>query len=132
MDGWERVYAVHDFHDGPLRGVADCGGAPHAFERRWNSSADDWDAFFRLQPIAAETLAAVVEAWGIWQRWRTAFDRGEAVLQSHPALPQERARREELSRFLAGRLDLPNEASRWKGEFRGNLLVGPAEVRWSR
>jgi hypothetical protein len=36
MAAWERIYAVHEYDDGPVRGVADRYGVPHAFERGWD------------------------------------------------------------------------------------------------
>ena len=130
MSGWETVHSILDYWDGPISGVADKGGAPHAFRRRWIVEADDWGSEYLVRPIDAETLALVVEDWAIWERWRAAFDRGQVGLDTHPALPPERARKSDLQRALAGRLDVPDDAPRFKAEFRGDLYKGPAEVRW--
>jgi hypothetical protein len=136
---FERVHAVTDFWDGPRGGVADFGARPHAFASRWDEG-DDWDPALRLAPIDDATLALVLEDWAIWTRWEDAFHAGATSIDTHPALPADRARHEELAALLAPRLDVPADAElRAAAEFRvrpGAPWRGkgsaPLEVRWTR
>lgn len=51
--GFERVYTVHDYWDGPRSGFADFGGVPHAYRSLWLDDLDEWDPDrFELSPIA--------------------------------------------------------------------------------
>ena len=128
---FERVHTVTDFWDGPVAGVADLEGAAHYYERDWDESQDDADTY-SLTPIDDETLALALEEWAIWRRWEAAFHEGRAAIDTHPALPGERARYEELQVRLAGRLRVdPDRAIRKRGEFQArddpDLWM---EVRW--
>jgi len=136
---YEIVHTLTDWYDGPRRGIADYRGRPHLFESEW-SDAEDLDAdTFLLMPVDADTLALALEDWAIWRRWETACHQGETTQQTHPALPEERSRHEELERLLDGRLSVdPARAVRASAEFRARhdpewsgYGWRPLEVRWS-
>ncbi len=135
---FEVVHTVTDWHDGPRHGIADFRGSPHVFELGWNDLADEYADFYLLAPIDAETLALALEAQAIWRRWVTAFRRGETPRTTHPALPEDRQRHEELVWALHGRLNVfAARAMRRRAEFRprsdpswGGLGWAPLEVRW--
>ena len=74
----------------------------------------------------------MIEDWQIWCRWKKAFDRGETSNETHPALPADKMRHQELERALVGMFEVPEDAPAFKAEFRGHLMTGPAEVQWSR
>jgi hypothetical protein len=101
---FETVHTCTDWYDGPRRGVADLGGVPHLFESQWADGEYLDNDTYLLTPIDLETLALALEDWAIWQRWVTAFHRGEATRDTHPALPADRPRHDELDRLLAARL----------------------------
>jgi len=90
-------------------------------------------------PIDAATLALAFEDWAIWRRWETAFYRGEATLETHPALPEDRHRREELKRLLAPLLNIePTRAVRVSADFRrrddsawNGVGWPPLKVEWT-
>jgi hypothetical protein len=132
---WDKVHTVHDFFDRPRSGVADLDGAPHAYKCCWNDAADDWDEIFSLAPVNATDMAAVIEQWAIWRRWRTAHDAGTLTSEDrHPALAADRARYDVLApkvvRVLGAAEDGPIEAI---PEFRGAMdAVHPLEVHWTR
>lgn len=112
---YEPVHALTDWYDGPRRGIAEYGGRPHRFESEWSDGED----IFLLMPLDADTLALALEDWAIWRRWETAFHLGETSLETHPALPEDRARHETLQRLLEGRLAIdPALATRATAEFR--------------
>jgi len=130
---WERVYTVNDFWDGPRLGVADVFGRPHIYASPFNEAKDDFDDFYVVSPIGPELLALVLEDWDIWIRWSDAFHRGEASQETHPALPENRARHEELKALIGTRLRTnPSACRNLKAEFRSvGLGWNGMEVQWS-
>jgi hypothetical protein len=97
--GWEKVYTVPDWYDGPRRGVANFEGRPHLFESEF-ADLEDAEDVFRLSPLDDETLKLALEDWQIWLRWERAFHAKETSQKTHPALPEDRRRWEELQRQL--------------------------------
>jgi hypothetical protein len=124
--GFERVYTVWDYHDGPRSGIADYLGRPHHYECQWNSSTDDYGERFRLTPIDDNVLSLALEQWGIWRIWENAFHRGEVPQSTHPALPDQNGRHEELEAMLNARVSgskMPRQQA--TGTFR--VLPGQSE-----
>lgn len=114
----ETVHTVTDYYDGPRGGIADFRGGPHTYESLWEHSEDDWSDAFLLHPIDEETFLLAMEDWAIWRRWERAFHHGETDLQTHPALPADRARHDELAAILKPRLQIDRErAIRVRGRF---------------
>jgi hypothetical protein len=69
----ETVYTVNAYYDGPERGVANFDGAPHAYERlseRHDGKPED----YRLSPIDAVALEAVLEDWKLYLKWEASAD----------------------------------------------------------
>ena len=135
---FEVVHTLTDWYDGPRRGVADFQGLPHVFESE-SSDGNDLDVdTFLLMPIDSTTFSLTLEDWKIWRRWETAFHQGTATRKTHPALPEDRERHEELERLLERRLQIdPANAIRQKAEFRlrndpewSGVGWKPLEVRW--
>jgi len=136
---FEIVHTVTDYYDGPRAGIADVDGVAHFYQSEWDSERDDYSDTFLLAPIDAETLALALEDWAIWLRWEDAFHRGLADRDSHPALPSDRERHEELKGLLASRLQCdPTTSLRKIGKFQVRADApdrprGPLrdlEVRW--
>jgi hypothetical protein len=100
---------------------------------------DDVDvSAFMLTPVPSDVLLLALEDWAIWRRWETAFHEGRATQETHPALPEDRLRHDEIKPILASRLVTnvharirahavfrPTEDPSWNGKgWR------PLEVRW--
>ena len=100
----ETVHTITEHYDGPVRGIADFRGQPHYYERQFNDSTDEWSDIYWLTPIDDETFGLAMEAWQIWRRWETAFHQHQTTLATHPALPADRARGDELATLLKQRL----------------------------
>jgi hypothetical protein len=104
--GFERIYSITDFWDGPRAGAADYSGTPHFFRSVWRAHEDDWDLDrFFLHPISPEEAAWEAESWAIWRRF-AAFYRGrQAPAPENPAdwgaLPEDLDRHHELRKLLA-------------------------------
>ena len=135
---FETVYTCPDWWDGPRGGIADYLGRPHRFESEWDYYQGEPDTFL-LTPIDAETFRLALEDWTIWRRWESAFYQGQATQDTHPVLPEDRTRYEELQRLLDGRLIVDAScAFRKVGEFRARqdpswsgFGMRPLEVQWS-
>jgi len=120
----ETVHTVTDYYDGPCGGIVNYGGKPHVYERV--EEADDDYHEFLLEPISEETFRLALEDWAIWCRWRLAFDRGEATLDTHPALAEDRSRHDELNAMLGTRLKLvPERALRARGRMEVRKSAKP-------
>jgi len=137
--GREIVHTVTDYYDGPRGGIADYQGKPHIYNSLWDETADDWSDIFLLQPVDDETFRLAMEDWAIWCRWERAFHSGQTTKATHPALPDEQSRHNELSAILTPRLQVnPRQAIRIKGKFeartkaqRGITSSGELVVVWS-
>lgn len=132
--GWETVYTVNDYFDGPRNGVASYRGVPHAYQCEWDDGADEWGAEFLLTPISPEQLSAAEELWSIWQRYLAKFRQGELGLgDQHPALASDQARYEQLHAVVKQALQVDEAiALRAVPEFRRmHENYDAFEVRWT-
>ena len=100
--GYERVFTVTDYHDGPRKGIANHEGEPHFYECIFAEGEDEYSELFRLTPLGTDTFQLAMEDWAIWRRWEEVFHAGNVDISTHPALPHETARHEELKQTLAG------------------------------
>jgi len=85
----------------------------------WNNLKGDFEEFYLVSPIDPALLALVLEDWDIWIRWSEALDRGEVTTKTHPALPPDWPRHDELEKLIDARLSVdPANSRRLKAEFR--------------
>lgn len=131
---FECVYTMTEWYDGPRRGIADFEGKPHLYEADSDDGSEEYIPTFRLTPVSTEVLALALEDWAIWERWELAFSEGRTSRDTHPALPEERERHEQLTATIQRALvSNPSHAIRAHAEFRGRARLGLAlEVRWER
>jgi hypothetical protein len=135
---FEVVYTCPEWYDGPRCGIADYQGEPHLFLSEWADGKDMDAVTFLLSPVTPDVFRLAIEDWAIWRRWETAYCKGQADQNTHPALPHERARHEELQALLNGRLEVDQAwAIRKHAEFRvradpawSGFGFRPLEVRW--
>lgn len=139
MPHFERVHTMTDYYDGPRGGIADYNSQPHIYESTFSDDSGGYTDIFRLSPVPNDIFILALEAWQIWLRWETAFHNGQTSQDTHPALPIDRNRHDELEAILKDRLviDASNclaasgefrvrDAPEWSGRgFR------PLEVKWS-
>lgn len=97
--GFERVYTMTDYYDGPRQGMADFRGEPHHYLSEWNETKQDFGNY-QLTAINIDVLELALEEWAIWKRWETAFHSKLTNLAMHPTLPEERERFEEIQPIL--------------------------------
>jgi hypothetical protein len=95
---YERVFTVSEWYDGPRQGVASFNDQPHFYD----CCADvlGYTDLFLLTPLTHTQLELVLEDWAIWRKWQLAFHSGETPEATHPALPADRARHEQLKSLL--------------------------------
>jgi hypothetical protein len=133
--GYEPVFTMTDYYDGPRAGIASFSGKPHAYASPPNFYEEGFDDFYQLRPVDDETLRLALEDWEIWLRWEAASYAGLAPIETHPALPEDRARHDHIAPLLAARLAaLPGPAICARAVFRsmtdqqgGRRL----EVKWT-
>jgi len=123
----DRVLTVNDYYDGPRLGIAELKGVPHIYEAEFDHSTDEYGDTYFLSPIQPELLALVLEDWEVWCRWEAAFKRKEVTLDSHPALPHERERHDQLRSVIGDRL-MSDPANR--SYFRAKFSRSQPAAEW--
>ena len=98
--GFEEVFTVTDFYDGPRQGIANFKGKPHFYDCIFDDARQGYSDCYRLTPIPSHIFELAMEDWAIWERWQTTFHAGKTTRDSHPALPQDRTRHEEIRGVL--------------------------------
>ena len=134
----ETVHTVTDYWDGPRQGIANFQGSPHFYDCIFDSVKDDYSDLYRLTPLDESIFRLAMEAWGIWKRWEFAFHSGKATIETHPALPEDVARHNELEQILAKELQSSPDAIVRHGTFFGlkdtklpKGVIRPLQVQWS-
>ena len=127
---------MNDYWDGPRLGVADVLAVPHIYASPLNTVKNDFEEFYLVSPIDPALLDLVLEDWDIWMRWAEAFGKGETSKETHPALPADRPRHEQLKSLIGTCLVVDTKScKRLTGEFRlgrpARCLGDGLEVRWS-
>ncbi|WP_146072062.1 hypothetical protein [Bryocella elongata] len=119
--------------------MAEVFGVPHAFRCIFDETADDYTDRFLVSQITDQDLALVLEDWDIWTRWKASFDVGSTTLDTHPALPADRSRHEEIAIQLANAFMVnPGCQAEMRASFRriaGEPVpdgVDEFEVEWSK
>ena len=128
---WETVRTISDFFDVPRLGVADFFGVPHVYSGVFDPEADEWTSAYRLSPISEAGLETVMEHWGIWSRWQSAFHANTLTEHDrHPALARDRERYEQLRPLVAQHLN-SNDGFLAVPKFRGLQHPHTVEVCWT-
>jgi hypothetical protein len=137
--GYELVFTVTDYYDGPRKGIANYQGQPHLYDCIFDETADNYSESFLLTPLDSNSFQLAMEDWEIWRRWEDAFHLGKADKSTHPALPHEARRHAELKQILDKSLVTdPKKAVTRMGQFdvlgesklpRG--VVRPLQVKWT-
>ena len=101
----DYVY-TYEWYDGPRSGVASCHGQPYYYESQWADVYNQQQDWFKLSPIRLDLFEQELERWELWLNWKAAYDAGSVEIESHPYLPADRARGEELSELLDSTLKI--------------------------
>jgi hypothetical protein len=133
LEKMDRVLTVNDFYDLPRVGIAELNGVPHIYEGIFDESLDEYSDTYYLSPIDQDLLLLALEDWEIWIRWQRDFNAGKITLKSHPALPEDRSRHEEIRGNIGDRFRTdPLNRILVKGSFK-RLKPGRNDfvVEWS-
>lgn len=118
MNSPDRVLTVHDYFDGPRLGVTELNGEPQIYEREFDHEADEYSDSYFLSPIDSVLLTLILEDWEIWLRWEAEFKAGRVDQSTHPSLPADRSRHNELAALIGDRLKTdPGNRKRFKPQF---------------
>lgn len=130
MSDYEIVHTISDWYDGARAGIANLNGKPHYYENQWSENEQIWSEIYLLQPLDDETFALATEDWEMWLRWEKAFKEGKTTQETHPVLPEDKHRHEELKHLLAERLVvIPEKNIR----VTADLVYGqPTKVKWHK
>jgi hypothetical protein len=79
--GYERVFTVLEYYDGPRKGVAGYRGVPHFFDCIF-IHGDGYSEQFLLTPLDETTFLLAMESSEIFRRWELAFREGKKVSKS--------------------------------------------------
>jgi hypothetical protein len=116
---WEHVLSVEEFHDGPKSGFAMSDGRLCAYVASWSVADDAHAPVFQVTPVDPGLKPLIEEAWLLWTRWRSAYDRGEVALDTLPALPADKERSAALRDILGPVLAAQTEETKLKtAQFR--------------
>jgi hypothetical protein len=135
----EEVFTVTEYYDGPRQGVANFKGQPHFYDCVFDEGRNDYSNLFALTPVSAHIFDLAREDWAIWERWEAAFYAGNTTRESHPALPQDRVRHEEIRAILGSALKTNKETCTVQAglfEVLGSPtlpkgVIRPLKVKWT-
>jgi hypothetical protein len=105
-------------------------GKPHIYQSEFSDAEDDYTGRFWLMPIGQELFSLIMEDWAIWLRWEAAFQHGKATLQTHPALPEDRPRHDELRQAIGDQLQADPEHSVLKSARLRGTRWSDLQVQW--
>jgi hypothetical protein len=117
--GYGEILTINNYYDGPKEGIATYKSQPHHYLFLDEEAIDEdkWLELFELKPLDKATLELSMESWQIWIRWEEAFYGQKTTLDTHPALPEERQRYEEIDKILKTKLQMNGEAIKVYGSF---------------
>jgi|SRR5579863_2306415 len=137
--GYELVFTVDEYYDGPRTGVANFHGEPHFYDCIFDEKRSDYSNLFQLTPIDQHTFELALAAWGLWRKWEIAYHQGKVKWESHPALRADKTKYRKMAKGLEGLLQTdPQRSVTRLGQFvpiaNKKMLKGvmyPSQVRWS-
>jgi hypothetical protein len=94
-EGFEFVYLIDDWWDGPKSGMADFKGIPHYFERIFDEKKDDWSENYRIRKITEEEQSLLIERTQLFQEWIE-----ESKMNNKPHLLEEHLRYKVINELL--------------------------------
>ena len=138
--GYELVFTVDEYYDGPRTGVANFRGEPHFYDCIVDEKRSDYSNLFQLTPIDQKTFELALAAWRIWRKWEIAYHEKKVTWESHPALQADTAKYRKLTKRLEGLLKTdPKRSITRIGHFapvaNAKLPKGVLhyfQVKWSR
>jgi hypothetical protein len=63
--GYEEVFRVVDYYDGPRKGVANFRGKPHFYDCIFDEARDEYSDLYHLTPLSQYIFKLAKEDWDI-------------------------------------------------------------------
>ena len=138
--GYELVFTVDEYYDGPRTGVANFRGEPHFYDCIFDKNRNDYTDLYRLTPIDPKTFERALKAWRIWRKWEFAYHEGKAKWESHPALQADTTKYRKILKMLGRTLKTDPKGNITRmGHFAPiaksklpNGVLHDLQVKWSR
>ena len=102
--GFEEVFTVTDYYDGPRQGIANYCGSAHIYDCVVSEEKQNYSSLYRLTPVTDQVFQLALEDWAIWQRWERAFKAGQTSEKTHSSLPEDAVRHTEFESLVADHL----------------------------
>jgi hypothetical protein len=128
----ECVHTIWSYTDGPREGIADFHGKPYIYKCQFSEAHDDWTDLFWLMEIDQPLLGLATKKNEIFLRWNAEFKLGNVSINTHPALPADRAHYDKLEAEIGDRLQLQPELSIIRrGHFLKRSVPDDTVVNWT-
>jgi hypothetical protein len=109
--GFEEVFTVSEYYDGPRQGIANFCGSPNFYDCVFSDEKQHYLNRYRLTRISDDAFRLALEDWATWTRWEGAFKAGKTTRTTHPALPDDAARHTQIQELLTEHLKTDPERS---------------------
>ena len=63
--GFEEVFAVTDYYDGPRQGIANYLGSRHFYDCIFSDQKQDFTCVYHLAPVSGQIFQLALEDWAI-------------------------------------------------------------------
>jgi len=137
--GYELVFTVLEYYDGPRKGIASYRKAPHFFDCIINDKNEYSEKYF-LTPLDDETYRLAMEASEIFRKWEIRFHDNKRTSKTSRAYLLDTKKYRAINRVLDKHLvTIPRQAIIRMGHFdvlgRPKLpkgVIRPLQVKWTQ
>jgi hypothetical protein len=137
--GYEPVFTVLEYYDGPRKGIAGYRKTPHFFDCIINDK-DEYSEKYLLTPVDDETYRLAMEASKILRKWEIRFHENKRANTTSRAYLLHTKKYRAINRVLEKRLvTIPQQAIIRMGHFdvlgRPKLpkgVIRPLQVKWTQ
>ena len=137
--GYEPVFTVLEYYDGPRKGIASYKKTPHFFDCIINDK-NEYSEKYLLTPVDDETYQLAMEASEIFRKWEIRFHDSKRASTTTRAYLLDTKKYRAINRVLDKRLvTIPRQAIIRTGHFevlgRPKLpkgVIRPLQVKWTQ
>jgi hypothetical protein len=137
--GYEPVFTVLEYYDGPRKGIASYRKTPHFFDCIINDK-NEYSEKYLLTPVDDETYRLAMEASEIFRKWEIRFHDNKRASTTSRAYLLDTKKYRAINRVLDKRLvTIPRQAIIRMGHFdvlgqpklpKG--VIRPLQVKWTQ
>jgi hypothetical protein len=137
--GYELVFTVLEYYDGPRKGIASYRKTPHFFDCIISNDKNEYSEKYFLTPLDDETYRLAMEASEIFRKWEIRFHDNKRTSTTSGAYLLDTKKYRAINRVLDKRLvTIPRQAIIRIGHFdvlwRPKLpkgVIRPLQVKWT-